>query len=61
MVRRGPKHTGRIHEIAVALDGHRDNALVAVGERRTDRGRSAVANARSAGTAKKVVILSRRP
>ena len=43
VVRRGPKRARRVHQIAVALDGDGDDALVAIGECRADGSRRAVA------------------
>src|SRR5262249_53957051 len=61
VMRRGPEHAGPVHEIAVVLDRHREDALVAVGERRADRRGRAVADTRAARAADEIIVLFRRP
>ncbi len=45
VMRGGPQDAGRVVQIAVALDVDGQAAVFAVGQRRADRGRSAVADA----------------
>ena len=45
VVRRGPQHAGREHQVAVVLDADGEAAVLAIGERGADRCRRAVADA----------------
>src|SRR5215470_2429407 len=60
MMCRGPEHSGGVHQIAVALDGHGNDPFVAISESRAHRRWRAVSDARATRTAEEVVILSRR-
>ena len=48
VMRRGPQHAGRVHQVAVVLDVDRQPAVLLVGERRAHRRRRAVADAGAA-------------
>ena len=58
---RGPQHSGRVVQIAVALNAHAQTAMLAVGQCRAHRCRRLVADARSALRADVVVMLAEVP
>ena len=57
VMRRRPPHAGRVHEVAVALNRHRQPAVLLVRERGADRRGRAVADAGAAGAAERLVVL----
>ena len=61
VVRGGPERAGRVHEVAVGLDGDREDAPVLVGERRSQRDRQAAADAGPAGAAQHLILLGDGP
>src|SRR6188508_2772702 len=61
VLRRGPHHAWRVHEVAVTLDVDREAAEIAVGESGTDRRRDAITDAIAAGVPQPMVVLLHRP
>jgi hypothetical protein len=59
--RSGPQHARCVHEIAVGLDVDREAAEIAVRERGTDRGGSAVPHAISSRCPQPAIMLLHRP
>ena len=61
MMRRGPQYAGGVHQIAVAIDAHRQPPVFLVRQRGADRRRRAVAYARAARAADVLVVLGEIP
>src|SRR5579863_7128795 len=61
MMRGSPEHSGRVHQIAVALDVDREAAVFAIGERRADSCGRAVADAVAALRSRIVIMLIHIP
>ena len=61
VMRRGPEHSGRVVQIAVALDVDGQAAMFAIGERRAHGGRCSVADARAALRADELIMFREIP
>src|SRR5262245_39370106 len=61
VLRSGPQHAWCVHQVAVRLNADREPTEIAVGERRSNRGRGAVANAITAWPAEPMMVLLYRP
>ena len=61
VMRGGPQHAGRVQQVAVALDVHRQPPVLPVGQRAADRRRRAVADAGAARAAEVLVVLVEVP
>src|SRR5262245_65991222 len=56
-----PEHTWRVHHVAIGLEVDRESSRIAVGQRRSYRGRRPIANSVTARATNVVIVLFHGP